>query len=80
MDYDSLIDAETWAFIRATEAHFPPDAADIDIAEQRRRYDLMCVALRRDYPPGIAAEDRLVAGVSCRVFAGAGGSILYLHG
>lgn len=80
MDYQTLIDAPTWAFIKATEAHYPPDAATYTIAQQREVYDRMCRAFHRGYPPGVTAEDRRIAGVPCRIFAGKGPAILYLHG
>lgn len=80
MTYDDLIDAPTWAFIKATEASYPPDTAEMTIAEQRAIYDAMCQSFHQPYPPGVTAEDREIAGVSCRVFAGAGPVVLYLHG
>lgn len=80
MNYDSLIDAETWAFIKASEDAYPPDAASLSIAEQRAIYDGMCRAFHKGYPPGVSAEDRVLAGVPCRIFAGAEPAVLYLHG
>ncbi len=79
-DYQSLIDAPTWAFIRQSEAAYPPDTATLTIADQRAIYDRMCRAFHRGYPPGVLAEDRVIAGVRCRVFAGAAPVVLYLHG
>lgn len=79
-DYQSLIDAPTWAFIRTTEAAYPPDTASLTIAEQRAIYDGMCRAFHRGYPAGVTAEDRPLAGVPCRIFPGAGPAVLYLHG
>ena len=43
-DYDTLIDAETWAFIAKTAETYPDDAVDLDIAGQRRVYNAMCRA------------------------------------
>ena len=80
MDYKTLIDAPTWAFIKATEDAYPPDTASLAIAQQRTTYDQMCRAFHRGYPEGVAAHDRAIAGVSCRVFAGAQPAVLYLHG
>ena len=80
MDYERLIDAQTWAFIKASEDAYPPDAATLSIAEQRAIYDTMCRAFHRGYPQGITAQDRPIAGVACRVFAGAQPAIIYLHG
>jgi acetyl esterase len=80
MDYDSLIDAETWAFIRLTDASYPPDTATRSIAEQRAIYDGMCRIFHRGYPPGVTAEDLVIAGVPCRRYSGVQPTVLYLHG
>ena len=79
-DYARLIDEPTRAFIRATEASYPPDTASLTIADQRAIYDRMCRAFFRGYPPGVVAVDRAFGGVPCRHYAGAGGVVIYLHG
>lgn len=79
-NYRELIDGPTWAFIKATDAEYPPDTASLTIAQQRAIYDRMCRAFHRGYPAGVSAEDRAIAGVPCRIFAGAGPVVLYLHG
>jgi acetyl esterase len=80
-DYQSLIDAPTWAFIRQSEAAYPPDTATLTIADQRRIYDGMCRAFFQGYPPGVTAEDRAIGGVPCRVYQGSGlATVIYLHG
>lgn len=79
-DYQRLIDAQTWAFIRATDAAYPPDAVSLTIAEQRAIYDRMCRAFHRGYPAGLTAKDQMIAGVPCRVFDGAAPAVIYLHG
>ncbi len=80
-DYQTLIDAPTWAFIRATDAAYPPDTAQMTIADQRAIYDRMCRAFFRGYPPGVRAEDRTISGVPCRTYPGAGpATVIYLHG
>jgi acetyl esterase len=79
-DYTSLIDAPTWAFIRRTEASYPPDTATLTIAEQRAIYDRMCRVFFRGYPPGVTAQDETMAGVPCRIYPGAAPTVLYLHG
>lgn len=78
MDYERLIDSETWAFIRATDAAYPPDAVGLDLAGQRRVYDAMCRVFHRDYPQ--EAHDHSIAGVPVRDFPGAGPVVVYLHG
>ena len=84
-DYQSLIDAATWDFIRDSEASYPPDTASLTIADQRRIYDAMCAKFHRSYPAGVVAEDRAIAGVPCRVYPGPKSSetvpkVVYLHG
>lgn len=80
VDYQRLIDAETWGFIDATNASYPPDTATLTIADQRAIYDRMCRLFHRGYPPGLVVEDRPVAGVPCRIYGGKGPVVIYLHG
>jgi acetyl esterase len=81
VDYDRLIDAPTWAFIRATDACYPPDTATRTIAEQRAIYDGMCGHFARGRPPGVTALDTPIGGVPCRTYPGAGpAQVVYLHG
>ena len=79
-DYAQLIDDPTWAFIRATDAAYPPDTATLSIAQQRAIYDGMCRAFFQGYPPGVIAHDAAVAGVPCRIYPGAQPTVVYLHG
>lgn len=79
-DYQRLIDAETWAFIEATNASYPPDTATLTIADQRAIYDRMCRAFHRGYPPGLVVRDETVAGVPCRIYEGKDPVVIYLHG
>ncbi|GLS85469.1 lipase/esterase [Cypionkella aquatica] len=79
-DYQILIDAATWQFIQKTEASYPADTASLTIADQRRIYDTMCAQFHRGYPPGVTAQGRSIAGVACRVYDGAGPSVVYVHG
>lgn len=79
-DYQTLIDAPTWAFIEKTNASYPPDTATLSIAEQRAIYDRMCRAFDTPYPPGVTAHDAPVVGVPCRIYPGAQPTVLYLHG
>ncbi|MGV8955644.1 MAG: esterase, partial [Cypionkella sp.] len=79
-NYQNLIDAETRAFIAATDACYPPDTASMDIAGQRRIYDAMCDAFSTPYPAGVQAQDEPIAGVPCRRYAGSAPSVVYFHG
>lgn len=81
-DYQTLIDAETWAFIHETEKWYPPDAIGMTIAEQRAVYDRMCRAFHRGTPEGVSTTDRAFGGVPCRVYEKGAGTVtvLYFHG
>jgi acetyl esterase len=82
-DYNQLIDAETWAFIRRTDTFYPPDTVDMTIEGQRQVYDRMCREFHRGYPPGITATDVSTGGVPCRRYDTAGPmpvTVIYLHG
>ncbi|HEU0221041.1 MAG TPA: alpha/beta hydrolase [Paracoccaceae bacterium] len=86
-DYARLIDGEMWAFIERTNAQYPPDAASLDVAGQRRVYDAMCRAFHAGRPEGVAAVDLVLAQggqrVPVRRYApGAPGAakVVYLHG
>ena len=47
MDYEKLIDEETWAFIRETGRHYPEDSVGLTIDEQREVYNKMAAAFRK---------------------------------
>ncbi len=81
-DYDHLIDAETWAFIRDTARYYPDDAITRSIAEQRHVYDEMCRAFHQGYPPGISATDVKADGIPCRVYSAGQPTVtvVYFHG
>lgn len=79
-DYQTLIDAPTWAFIEKTNASYPENTATLSIAEQRAIYDRMCQAFDTPYPPGVTAHDERIAGVPCRVYPGGTPTVIYIHG
>lgn len=79
-DYQTLIDAPTWAFIEKTNASYPENTATLSIAEQRAIYNGMCAAFDTPYPPGVTSHDQPIAGVPCRVYQGDQPTVLYLHG
>lgn len=60
--YAPRIDDETWAFIDKTNAFYPPDTVDTNIAQQRAVYDEMCAAFRQARPSGLLVRDDTVAG------------------
>lgn len=79
-DYQTLIDAPTWAFIQKTNASYPPDTATLSIADQRAIYDRMCRAFDTPYPEGVTSHDQPLAGVPCRIYPGKQPTVLYFHG
>ncbi len=82
MDYERLIDEETWGFIRRTAESYPDDAVEMSIADQRRVYDAMCRDFRHPRPPGVEARDTSADGVPVRVYSAGDPtrSVVYFHG
>ncbi len=82
MDYDKLIDAETWAFIRRTENFYPVDAETRDIAFQRQVYDAMCNAFNAGRPDGVRTEDAQADTVPVRIYSTGSPTrtVVYFHG
>jgi acetyl esterase len=82
MDYERLIDEETWAFIRRTAESYPDDAVDLSIADQRNVYDAMCRDFRQPRPAGVETEDRHAEGVPVRIYTAGDPTrtVVYLHG
>ncbi len=81
-DYDQLIDAETWAFIKETANYYPDDAVGLSIQEQRQVYDTMCRAFHQGYPDGVVVEDHDADGVPVRVYSAGEPTVtvVYFHG
>lgn len=83
VNYDELIDLETWAFINRTNDYYPPDTIDASIVRQREIYDTMCREFFSCYPVGVGAEDAVAESVPVRIYTGvepAKAVLLYLHG
>ncbi|KIC46923.1 esterase [Ruegeria sp. ANG-S4] len=82
MDYERLIDEETWAFIRRTNENYPDDAVDLSIEDQRRVYDTMCGNFRQPRPEGVSTEDKSADGVPVRVYTAGDPTrtVVYFHG
>ncbi|MGR3624077.1 alpha/beta hydrolase [Pseudophaeobacter sp.] len=82
MDYERLIDEETWAFIRKTGECYPEDAVELSIQEQRAVYDEMALEFRAPRPDLVATVDREVNGVPVRVYSAGDPSrtVLFCHG
>lgn len=79
-DYQSLIDAATWQFIRQTESFYPENSGTLPIAQQRAIYDAMARHFHREYPPNTIVRDAEVADVPCRIFGGQAPTVIYFHG
>lgn len=56
-DYERLIDEETWAFIRRTDAWFPLETIGLPIERQRQIYNAMCREFHAGRPANVVAED-----------------------
>ena len=57
MNYQPILIRISLQFIRDTAYHFPNDAAQLSIAEQRRIYDLMCRAFAAERPHHLSVVD-----------------------
>lgn len=82
MDYNTLIDAEIWAFIKDTQAHYPDDTAMTSAASQRDVYDKMCRAFFAGYPEGVSARDTRAGNVPIRIYECGlhNATLVYFHG
>jgi acetyl esterase len=82
VDYNTLIDAETWAFIRETGRFYPEDAVGLSISEQRRVYDEMAHAFHQEHPEGVGTVNRSVGGVPVRIYTAGHPTrtVVYFHG
>ncbi len=83
VDYDQLLDDEVRAFLARTELHYPPDAVNLSIEDQRRVYDAMCADFDVGYPDSVSAEDATLGGVPCRIYSRTDplqGTIFFCHG
>ncbi len=82
MDYERLIDEETWGFIRRTTECYPDDAVGLTIADQRRVYDTMCQEFRQKRPAGVSVQDRSANGVPVRIYTAGDPTrtVAYFHG
>lgn len=82
MDYDALIDAETWGFIRRTREAYPDDPTGRTLEEERTAYDAMCAVFRAPRPDVVDAQDVSADGVPVRVYSAGGPTrtVMYFHG
>ncbi|MGB2069779.1 MAG: alpha/beta hydrolase fold domain-containing protein, partial [Candidatus Puniceispirillaceae bacterium] len=82
MNYQTYLDEHIWQFIRDTARHFPDDAAQLSIAEQRRVYDSMCHAFAVERPCHLRVVDGKAGAVGLRHYSAGDGDacIVYFHG
>ncbi|WP_419741266.1 alpha/beta hydrolase [Ruegeria sp.] len=82
MDYERLIDEETWAFIRRTAESYPDDAVDLSIEDQRKVYDAMCQDFRQPRPEGVEVQDLSANAVPVRLYTAGQPTrtVVYFHG
>ena len=82
VDYAQILDDEVRAFLERTEAFYPPNAIDLNIAEQRRLYDALCADFDAGRPQGVAVEDLRLGGVPCRIYETGDpqATVVYHHG
>ncbi|EBA16599.1 lipase, putative [Roseobacter sp. SK209-2-6] len=82
MNYERLIDEETWAFIRRTGECYPEDAVDLSIDEQRQVYNDMAKEFLAPRPLVVSTEDHDADGVPVRVYSAGDPTrtVLFCHG
>lgn len=84
MDYQQLIDRETWGFIHKTQSHYPDETVSFTIDQQRAVYDQMCAAFYAGRPDGVDVQDIAANAVACRLYSPdhkhAIATIVYAHG
>ncbi len=82
MNYQTYLDKDILQFIRDTAYHFPNDAAQLSIAEQRRIYDSMCRAFAAERPHHLSVVDSKAGMIGLRHYSVGGGDacIVYFHG
>jgi acetyl esterase/lipase len=82
MDYKNLLDAETWSFVRRTNAFYPEDAIDADAVTLRKYYDALCAEFEGDSPADVEVRDSYVDGTPVRTYTAGGPTrtILFFHG
>ena len=86
--YNSMIDTETWAFIRETESWYPPDAVNLTIERQREVYTQLCQAFSAGRPDGVSVNDGMLEttnhGIAFRRYVREGpapaAEVVYYHG
>lgn len=82
MDYDTLIDAQTWEFIRRTQEIYPDDSTSRTLTEERAAYDAMSAAFRAPRPDLVEVQDISANGVPVRIYTAGEPTrtVMYFHG
>ncbi len=82
MDYEKLIDEETWTFIRETGSYYPDEAVEMSIEEQREHYNRMAAAFRKARGEVVEVTERSVSHVTVRIYEAGDPTrtVMYCHG
>lgn len=82
MEYDKLLDAETWAYIRKSNGIYPEDAVDLDPVAQRKFYDALTAEFDADRPESVSTEDTCVGTVPIRIYTAGDPTrtVVFFHG
>ncbi len=82
MNYNEIIDNDTWQFIRDLQQHYPACTAQMSIAEQRRVYNAMCETFSVGRPNHIKVTESRTGSVRLRHYSAGGhiARIVYFHG
>ena len=59
-NYETLIDEQTWAFIKLTDSWYPPNTIDFSMQQQREIYNNMCRQFHQGYPERINSTDATI--------------------
>lgn len=82
MDYNQIIDDETWEFINKSLMHYPAEAATWPVAKNRQVYDNMRRVFASKRPANVRTQDRSIGHIPVRIYeTGAHAvTIVYFHG
>ena len=82
INYETLIDAQTWAFIRKTLEHAASIGPESGLAEQRAQYTALDKIFGKGRPAGVIVSDHIIGSVPVRVYetATVNGCVLFAHG
>ena len=82
MDYQNLMDEDTWTFIERTQNLFPNTRGDLSLEDQRSLYMSLCREFAPPLPDGVTMEDLRVGDVPIRRYrrGATPARVIYIHG